>query len=581
MTSPWYLNATGAGKSGQVIPSEQLVRELKRLECRFRQRGSHITFTHDETGIRGTIVYGTRKLWSQKTVADAILKICAAQTPAENDTPPTPETGLAGTFRSIVAAPALPIPNHIATENPEGDAAQIILRHRQYPQIGALISAYDCQDVVRDTLRRIDREARDFGETLECLETEGDFTAGRQPDGTLIVTHPIHEIQAVLEPFDPQETQGPTELLSLCFDCLADYADNQHILKTVVESRKLELDREKPMSDGTIEKIYVARKFGREFGIRVNAKVSKHGHISDADLLGLIDDADQNFFSEIEHFIKNSYGFTVKKDRDGDRINATHPIMTGLTFGFPDFDKIPKLRAVYAQRETLGEAAYINAVNNTLQARDDILELVSIALIFAVDQMTAASNALFDMMDEIMDLTKKMGDVVESASIHAAEHPQSDATSEIDDDDRDAIIRRARKKIKKAGNKVRSPKQEYDKAAQKGASPSSQIRNQQLPEHFPYGKVVTSTIPGQTEMDLPGSFTYMVLKGPDGDNIFIASQESTQRFRNQIRLLRENLGLAANMTDADDAIASGRESIAETLGRMAPAEPQAQRPSMA
>jgi len=560
MALAWYEKMSGAGRSGQIVSSEQLLNELRRLDCRFRQRGSHITFSHDDTGTRGTIVYGTRKLWSQKTVAAMLLKMRDAtgmdiNVPNDTEATQADEGTVRKTFNSAVVTPSAPLPAHFVTEPYQGDPSQIVIRDRDFPQIGDVLTPYDHPDIVAQAIKNMARKRKNFEEGLAMLADDGDFKVMREGD-VIFLSHPIHPIQAVLGPYDAAETQEPLDVLNQCFDDLAPFADNQTMLRDVITSRKLDLINEKADDNGVLHKTYVSRRFQRGFGVRVNLETSKNGYVSDKQIVDFMDGVDKNFFDSIAYFMKNSYGFEVARDRRDQKMHASHPMLKDLGFDFPNFDNLPKLRDVYAKREQLGEEAYINGINDILEQRDNILELVSYGLIFSVEQMMAASDTLFDIADrvkKIQEAAKADKDIDQDAMAHTQK-----------------TLKKKISKIKRAQNG--SANADYDTNGIKDQNHISSIRNQKLPETFPYGRVMRMPLQDPKTDEPAGHYQYMVIKGPDGKNMVIFGEDGLKVLSGFLEQAGEALG--ADTSAAPDAkITALKGKSAAGFQKMIPAVP--------
>ncbi len=528
----WYEKMMGAGRSGQVVSSDKLLNELQRLDCRFRQRGSHITFHHDETSTRGTIVYGTRKLWSQKTVATALsrIKMLTGSDDFGFDEEPTPEPSaqrITGSFFAA-AAPVLNLPSNFITEVYQGHNSQLIVRDREYPQIGSMITPYDHPDTIAATIKEITRKKNNFSSTLSLLQKDEDFRVVREGD-VLLIKHPVHPIEALLGPYDPSETQDPGAILEQCFDGLQPYADNQRIFSEVVKSRKLELFSESCDEHGVYQKTFISRRFQRGFGVRVELEATQNGHVADKSLIGFLDDVDKQFFDSIENFMKNNYGFIVSGEKFGDELTASHPMLKDLDFRFPRFDSLPKLRDIYAKRESLGEEAYINNINKVLEQRDDILELVSYGLIFSVEQMMSASDSLYDLMDEMQKVTSGLNAAVKDIGQDVSEDEEYSEELASFDKAKKSI----RKKFKKMERAKNTPNTEYDRHAIKDQNHISSIKNQTMPESFPYGRVMSMPLHDADKKPM-GTHKYMVIKGPDGKNMVVFTEDGMNAFRKML-----------------------------------------------
>lgn len=565
MSLAWYEKIGGAGRSGQVVSSEQLLNELRRLDCRFRQRGSHITFHHDETATRGTIVYGTRKLWSQKTVASALARIQALTTQplavADAGEQEVPQT-LRAKF-SAVSMPALPLPKNLMTDVYQDDPSQIILRDRNFPQIGGIITPYDHPDTVKAVLDDIARKTAAFEKTLGMLENEADFTILREGD-VVFVSHPVYLVNALLGPYDPAEMQDPESLLEQCFDAVAPYADNQRILNEVIQSRRLTLLSEQKQESGLYKRTYVSRRFQRGFGVRVELEASHSGFVTDEKLVGFLDDVDKQFFDSIENFMKNSYGFQVSSERYGSEMKATHLMLKDVDFRFPKFDSLPKLRDLYAKREGMGDKKYIDSLNDVLERRDDILELVSYGLIFSVEQMVSSSNALYDIMDRIEKLTG----AIEKLSQEAED--RADLSSDGGEPERTPLNTKSlRKKFKKMESQSSgSAKAEYDMNGVRDQNHISSIRNQSMPESFPYGRIMSMPLKNAEKMPV-GNYQYMMIKGPDGDNLIVFAEEGMNIFKTMLDDFSRKLP-EGYIDNTDTGIAEAKATSAAAYQSMIP-----------
>lgn len=565
MSLAWYEKMAGAGRSGQVVSSEKLISELQRLDCRFRQRGSHITFHHDETGTRGTIVYGTRKLWSQKTVADALSRINAV---TRTDLVPAAEAlvdkELAGSFHAV-AMPVAPVPSHFTTETSPDYPAQIIVRARDCPQIGGIITPYDTPENLQQSFADIDRRKKSFGRILSRLQ-EDDFQIVNK-DGVMLVHHPVHAIQALLGPYDPAEDQDPQAILERCSTEIAAYAENKTILEKIIKSRKLELHSERVDDQGVYHRTYISRRFQRGFGARISLETSHQGHVNDRALVGFLDDVDKQFFDSTEQILKHYYGYEISSERDGSYVHATNPMLKGVNFSFPKFDNLLKLRDIFARRENLGEKWYVDSVNRILEQRDDILELVSYGLIFSIEQMMVASDAFYDVMEQ----TQACINIISQVTQEDVEKKSSEPMDSVAFNNAKKRAKNAAKQFKKSD--MFSPlndKPDYDMRNTKDQHQIATMRNKKMPEAFQYGRVMHITLRSHDNREL-GVQRYMVVNGPEGDNMVIFSEEGMNVLKKTLADLLEMLPAGTVLPSSKkQAIENKRRETAESYRQMMP-----------
>jgi hypothetical protein len=578
MAQAWYEKINGSNKSGQIVSTEQLLSELRRLDCRFRTRGSHITFAHDEAGVRGTIVYGSKKLWSQKTVAQALVNI-KAQTGsqvviAEAEHEAEPDNSNIKKIFHATSAPAMTIPAQFTSEFHQGNAAQVIVRDRDYPQIGTMVTPYNSAEITARAFQELAVKKSEFEDSLNFLEQDGDFKIIRDGD-VMHIAHPVFGIEAILSPYDPDEMQEPNEILSNCLSTLAPYADNQNILASVLKSRKLELLTSTEKEDGSVQQTYVSRRFQRSFGVRVSLETTKSGHVTDKALTGFLDDVDKQFFDGIPHFMKHSYGYELEHNRSDFLVKAKHPLLKELSFTFPNFDHLPKLRDIYAKREEIGENAYVEQINDVLKQRDDILELVSYGLIFSVEQMMDSSNEFFDMIDEYekMKMAGKKLRAEREEKIAAGEIENVPELSEEEQEKIDRLRKSTSKKIKKMEGEVRSEvKALYDASESAKMDGVSYMKNQKLPENYPYGRVMTRNVDTSDNTTAIKDFKYMVLKNPDGSNLVVFSEDSMKAIKEMVMNARKNLpDVTAHEYESD--ISNLRKVREAALSGMTPEAP--------
>lgn len=568
MALSWYEKMSGSGRSGQVVSSEQLLTELKRLDFRFRQRGSHITFHHDEKGVRGTIVYGTRKLWSQKTVANILRSLRGEET--NEPQAQAPVQSVQKTFSSR-SAPRINTPSHLKVDIYDNDPTQLVLRDRTYPQVGSMVSTYDHPDVVRKVVDDIAAAKRIFESSLSCLTSDGDFHVA-QEDGVLAVSHPVLGIYAALDPYDPAETQDPSKILDQCFDGLSPFEDNRTILNAVIASRKLELLNEMPQDDGSVLRTYVSRKFQRHFGTRVALKTTQTGYVMDEHLMGFIDDVDAMFFDGVKEFMKNTYGFEVKGTSRDENLHADHPMLKELGFYFPNFARLPKLRSIYAQREELGEEAYINAINDILERRDDILELVSTGLILSVEQMTTSSQKLFDIIDELKRLMDATTEAVSERGDAPIPEPTDESKEQIES------VKTTLKRMDKKNKRMTSTrvKHSFDRTASASHAPLSSIRDQKLPEAFPYGRIRNIAMKDPFTNAHTGDAQYMILRGPDGSYLMLMSEHGLNIFNGFLdrgRAVAARADIDPSSVPSDPKLVQMREDMLAGMNRLTPSIP--------
>lgn len=577
MSQAWFEKVGGANKSGQIVPTEQLLNELRRLDCQFRIRGSHINFRHDEAGVRGTIVYGSRKLWSQKTVAEA-LKTIKEQTGNLFDiAAPDKDSDVSAPDYikpfNRVAAPSMSIPAQFTSEFHQGDASQVIVRDRDYPQIGTVVTPYNAPEITAQAFKDLEVRRADFAESLKFLEEDGDFNLVQEGE-VLYLSHPVFAIDAILSPYDPEETQEPGEILNNCLSDLAPYADNQKILADVLKSRKLELMNEREGDNGVIHQTYVSRRFQRSFGVRVQLETSKSGHLTDKALTGFLDDVDKEFFDSIPHFMKSNYGYLVNFSKREQMVEAKHPMLRELDFVFPNFDNLPKLRDIYAKRDEIGEEAYVDRINDVLKQRDDILELVSYGLIFSVDQMKEASNTFFDMLDEYQKLgiSAKKAKAERAEKIAAGEDVPAVEMSDEERHEIDVQRKRTDKKVKKMQSATTGKiRPEYDTAALSGAVNASTMKNQKFPQGFPFGRVMSINV-GSYGDQFMANFQYMVLKNHDGSQLVVFSEESMRTVKEMVVEARKNLPEIEPIEFSSD-MSIARQHRDSTLSGMVPKIP--------
>ncbi len=418
-------------ESGQAVRTEALTTVLKRLNCRWRQRGSHITFTDKKTGFRGTIVAGTKKTWSQRTVADLLDKRAAFNSKADNQQPEeTQETQTTETELALLRE----LPPRYTAEPMNDGSDNIIVRLAEAPYLGVFVdglavkntrqfgAASAMQQAIKESLayigKELSRQKKATDKALGNLTGQMDFTV-REEDNLTIIEHSIFDIRAELHPYHPDQDVSPEEAMDYCREYLAEFEGNRELFLAFIEARNLELVSDEPAEDGKSRlRKYKCSQIASLQKTAISVIATPQGYIDEAALMSFMDQVDHFIVGTIRDYLRPRFGYSFTYDKHSGQIDATHSIFEGVNVSFRSIERLPKLSDILAQRQKIGEKEVVKQINEILDVRDDTIELTEIALVCCLDQIMACSEWCYDMMERRL---KRDQDKVEESTAKVQE----------------------------------------------------------------------------------------------------------------------------------------------------------------
>lgn len=496
-----------ASESNKLPPAPE---QFSRLAVRFLRRG----------GVRGPVVYGAR---------------------ISGDVAPVSDDSGAAVDGMLVAGR---LPDHLAVET-MSDGRGFILRDRERPQVGAVVPLRCNSWTLDGIVDGIAVQKQAFEEALSYL-IEEDFIA-EDEGGRLTLRHPVLDIGAEINAFDPLAAGTAQEVLDDCIERLGACEQSKIMLAAFIESRRLNHVSDDAGRDGTVVRSYKGGSFMMPSYLASEVRTSAGGWVSDQELVGFMDRVDRIFFQTIGGMLEHNYGFEAKRDARKGLVTVRHKLFGGLGFDFPDFAALPGLADIYRRRDDIGEDACIDRMNRVLEARDDILEKASIGLFLSVGEMSNDAERVFDLLQAMGGVLKKIEERQRRSAVHTSENG--------------SYLKRyfaQRACAKGTGH-------DYD------AEDFMTLR-ERLPDRFPYGRILQLPMPSRD--DEQAVISYMVMKGLPGQKpIFAFGRRALADMEEACDLLIAALGDIAG--ERDPFVEEARVKFQDILHRHTPAEPKA------
>ncbi len=506
-------------ETGQVMATRELLSQLSGLGCRFRQKGSHITFHHDGAGVRGTIVSGTRKLWSQKTAAAASQTIesykKAATKMMADSSPPLQAKQVEINAETSPLFVADHLPRNVEGEMDESEPDKLIIRDKNFPQCGVSVEALSDRRTLHWALREIKEQKEKLQEDLDVLHADFGFEVEEPGEDRIIrIIHSFYGNVAEMHAFDPQEAFSAQNVIDHCLEIgtQEDWVENRRFLDALIRSRKLEETRRTKQPDGSRVQNFTCRRFLGHFGVSAGIAMTANGGVRQSDLIRFLDDVDRHFFSGLKTTLQKSYGYQIEKDKPSGTLEAKHPLLRDVDFTMPDFDALPKLADIYDAANRNGEEETLRRMNDILQKRDDIIETTGAALAHCVERIYKVS----EVTAKSLQLQKN----------YEARNPEEVLSATKKKREENKLTKKYRKALGKQN--IYGQKAKFS-TRNPAAADTDELIAARMPDGFPYGKPFRFDYVFDEERG-PETVDYMYLRSPDGKNLILFDESLLEEY---------------------------------------------------
>ncbi len=323
----------------QVVPTDELIRQLERLGFTCRQPGSsHVSYKNKKFRVYGGLVANSKKRSPQFGAArDCLMVLEMAWSRLTVKAQPVAEQ-----FQDVAQASNQDLFKNIPERYevlPHAHDDLLILRHRGRPCIGTVVPRQMPADALSDTLWLLDEEVRELEMQIERA-TDMEFREEDQ-DRTLNLINPYSETRIHFAPFTGADDEH-------ALSALTDLLDKEDKNNTYLAEALGNLDKNPNLRDKSesVDPLTGQKKISYRYispvtflSAPVEIVLSPKGKLFESELCKLLDNVWFTYWNDIRGTLKTYGGFKTKLVKDGCKssLEAEHLIFSDIRFTIDDF----------------------------------------------------------------------------------------------------------------------------------------------------------------------------------------------------------------------------------------------------